>query len=172
MIDSIYTETKNLVIDIKQKKYNDIYIYFDSEIIDADKYRDIIKILSDAEEDDRVFIVLNTIGGLVSTTSQILNALIETKAKTKSIIHEASSGGSMLALYCDEVEVKQFGYMFIHAPSGGMPGKLNERLSMAEHLKSHYNRMFKEVYKGFLSEVLQKAFSNTVKLLESNVVVE
>lgn len=149
----INTEEKNLLVNVITRAYNEIIINIDNEIIEPSKYRDVYDTLYKADVGDTVIIVLNTVGGYLATQNQIINNLLDTKAKTKAIIHEASSVGSAIALACDEIEVKKFGYMFIHNAFAGAIGKMNEIEIRIEHLKEWIHTAFTELYQGFLTDI-------------------
>lgn len=127
------------------------YINIDNEIAIAEKYRPAFNILRTAGPDDVVVLVLNTPGGLVSTTMQMYNYLLTTNATTVAEIHTAYSGGSILALACDNVHVAKFGSMMIHSISASSFGKIHE-LEGHVNFFNHFNeKAFRELYSGFLS---------------------
>ena len=155
----INVEDKNYAINKIKKSYNEIYINIDDEIEEPKKYRDIYTTIEQAEQDDTIYVVLNTIGGRISTMNQMVNCLLNTKAKTKAIIHEASSAGTGIALSCDEIEVKKFGYMMFHNASGGAYGKINEIESRVDFIKQWTKEVFLDLYRGFLTDVeIQQMF--------------
>ena len=58
--------------------------------------------------------------------TQFFHAMLNTKAKIKSIIYNACSAGVYIALCADEIEVTHFGYMMLHNLSSGIEGKIND----------------------------------------------
>ena len=152
---TLNTEEKKLLVNVisTTKVYNDIYINLDDEIDFSKNYRDVYDTLIKATEDDKIFVVLNTIGGYISSMNQIINNLLETKSTTTAIIHEASSAGAGIALACDKIEVKKFGYMMLHNVSGGAHGKVHELESRIEHTKEWSKEINTELYRGFLTDV-------------------
>lgn len=149
----INVEDKNYAISKIKKSYNEIYINIDDEIEEQKKNRDIFITIDQAEQDDIIYVILNTIGGRLSTMNQIVNHLLDTKAKTKAIIHEASSAGTGIALACDEIEVKKFGYVMFHNASGGACGKIHEIESRVDFIKGWTKEIFTSLYRGFLTDV-------------------
>lgn len=158
IVDTVDSVKEGIVNTIK-KSHNEIIINIDDDIEGPSKYRDVYDVLYKADSKDTVTVVLNTPGGYLATQNQMVNCLLDTKAKTKAIIHEASSAGVGIALACDEVEVKKFGYMFIHNASGGAVGKLNEVIIRSDHFKTYWQSVMSELYRGFLTEVeIQQVF--------------
>lgn len=150
---------KEGIVNYVNKSYNEIIINIDDEVDSPSKYRGVYDALYKAESKDSVTVILNTPGGYLATQNQMVNCLLDTKAKTKSVIHEASSAGVGIALACDEVEVKKFGYMFFHNASGGAWGKVNEVIIRSDHFKTYWQSVMSELYRGFLTEVeIQQVF--------------
>jgi ATP-dependent Clp protease protease subunit len=147
------TQEKNSLVNIISRGYNDIYINIDDDIESPKTYRDVYDTLLKSTIDDRIFVVLNTCGGRIASMNQIVNTLLETDSCTTAIIHEASSAGAGIALACDKIEVKKFGYMMIHNMSSGAFGKLNEIDIRIEHVKKWNKEISNELYRGFLTDV-------------------
>lgn len=160
--DNTFDSTESVkegLVNYVNKSYNEIIINIDDEVDSPSKYRGVYDALYKADSKDSVTVILNTPGGYLATQNQMVNCLLDTKAKTKAIIHEASSAGVGIALACDEVEVKKFGYMFIHNASTCAFGKVNEVTTRTDHLKTYWRTIMSELYRGFLTEVeIQQVF--------------
>jgi len=152
LLDQISENGCDLVQTEKEER-NLHYINIDGPIIDPDKYRQVYSILRKASLDDLVILILNTAGGLVSTTMQLYNYLLTTNATTIAEIHTAYSGGSVLALACDNIHVAKFGSMMIHSLSAGSSGKMHEIEGQVAFFNQFNDKTLRELYSGFLTEV-------------------
>ena len=74
----INIEDKNYAVTKIKKSYNEIYINIDDEIEEQKKNRDIFITIDQAEQDDIIYVILNTIGGRLSTMNQMVNYLLDT----------------------------------------------------------------------------------------------
>jgi ATP-dependent protease ClpP protease subunit len=151
------TQEKNSLVNVIPRSCNDIYINLDATIDEPKTYRDVYDTLIKSNADDKIYVIINTHGGYISAMNQIVNNLLETKSETTAVIHDASSAGAGIALACDNIVVKHFGYMFIHNASTGSYGKINELDAFVEHRKRWVNEMSNALYRGFLTDVELKS---------------
>jgi ATP-dependent protease ClpP protease subunit len=129
------------------------YVNIDGEIKDPSCYRDFFNLLDFASENDTIIIRLNTMGGDISTTIQIVNGLNKTRARTVCELYQAYSAGSIIALCCSEVLIMQFSSMMIHNIITGMSGKISDMKSYVDFSHKYYGHSFmKVIYEGFLSQ--------------------
>lgn len=140
------------LVQTEKEERNLYYVNIDGPIVEPDKYRQVYSILRKASPDDIVILILNTIGGLVSTTMQLYNYLLTTNATTIAEIHTAYSGGSVLALACDNIHVAKFGSVMIHSLSAGSSGKMHEIEGQVAFFNQFNDKTLRELYSGFLTE--------------------
>lgn len=138
---------------IKNTKSTTIYdVYIDDDIKQAYEYRDVFNLLATCTEKDTVRFHINTLGGYIDTAIQFFHSLLNTKAKTISIIYSACSAGAYIALCADEVEVTHFGYMMLHNLSSGIEGKINDVHEYSTFTINQNNYIVEQLCFGFLSK--------------------
>jgi ATP-dependent protease ClpP protease subunit len=159
-----YEETEEFVMDHYAKRisdnfiqttsytYNTHIIYIDEGIEAPNKYREVCKLLIDAQEADTIVFVLNTPGGYVDSALQIIDHIKLSRAKVVCRVYDASSAGTWLMLACHEVYLTEYAKIFIHGISQGMYGKMQEIQSQSMYEISKDRRLIKDIYKNFLTE--------------------
>ena len=80
------------------------------------------------------------------------SALLKTKARTKAVIINAYSSGSIVAMSCDEIELTPFCSMMIHNASSGSGGKLGDMAGYANFKSDYFAEWYAQLYAGFLTE--------------------
>jgi len=63
-----------------------------------------------------------------------------------------ASAATMLSLSCDKLEVADHTSFMIHSSSGGISGKTHETKAYMEFSDKNTRGIFKDVYKGFLTD--------------------
>lgn len=115
-------------------------------------YNDLIQVLAHAEEDDKVRIWVDTVGGRIDTTMRILAALRDTEAESTVIgCGQATSAGSILFLRANNVVVLPEMTMMIHSASYGAMGKQSEIADSVGFNTKELNKLLEETYFGFLT---------------------
>lgn len=126
--------------------------YLTHVIDDSFNFNDLFDILRKASDKDEVFIHINSPGGYVDASSQIINNIKECSAVVTTIMEgQATSAASMIFLSGDEKIVRNHGYMLCHYYSGGCGGKGNEIISRAKFGDKYMRNLFKEIYNKFLT---------------------
>jgi ATP-dependent protease ClpP protease subunit len=116
-------------------------------------YVELIALLEACKPQDNVILNLATPGGYLSTALLIRDALKFTEASTVAYIAaEVASAGTMIALSCDNLEVADDASMMIHYYSQGVYGKGNELKARADFEARSMPKLFKKVYKTFLTK--------------------
>ena len=106
-------------------------VFFDENIGEPSKYRDLINALYMANETDEFNFFINSSGGDLNACMAIVEAVKSTSAFVRAIINgEAHSAASIIALSCDEVVVTDSASMMIHTASYGTGGSTH-------NVKSH-----------------------------------
>ena len=130
----------------------DIHYYISGPIGDAEKYIDLIDLLYSRRDGDVVYIHLNTPGGSLDTTIQILNAIEACKGTVVTIADgSVASAGTLILLSGRNIVVNPFSYIMFHDGTERMGGKLNENLKQAQFVYKFAKQLFNDVYSPFLT---------------------
>lgn len=129
-------------------------VYISKPITAPSKYIQLFELLRSADETETINFFLNTPGGRLDTTAQLLHAMAETKAETVAhLVSGVASAGTMIALACDNMAVYPYGYMMIHNASGGAGyDKINLMAQGAIHAAEWCADIANNVYKHFLTD--------------------
>ena len=130
-----------------------IHVYFNDRITDPRDYTDVIHTIRKSSQDDTIHLHINSVGGYLSTTLQIIDALQQTDAYVVAYLEsEASSCATMLFLCADNWIIGRFSHMMFHNVSYGSVGKAHEIEAMVEFSKKNCEDIVKSLYEGFLTE--------------------
>jgi ATP-dependent protease ClpP protease subunit len=129
-----------------------ISIDIDDDFYGPTSFRAVIRAIEEARAGDTIEIKLNSNGGDTQAAQAIYVALLKTLAKTKAIIINAYSAGSIVAMACDEIEPTPFCTMMIHNASTFSGGKLGDLAGKAAFLNDYFGEWFQQLYAGFLTE--------------------
>lgn len=159
--------TKNVTVDVKnsngfemesEKTYfvsssgKDYHFYLSSDIGEAESYVSWLQVMRSATQDDRVFFHINSPGGVIHTTMQILQAMDECQATIfGSVEGECCSAATMILLNCDNYMLSPYTYFMVHNFSGGTYGKGNEMQSKVEFEKRWFDNIAYSTYQGFMT---------------------
>lgn len=128
------------------------HFYINNEINDIDPYLDMINTLKTAEEHDTVFIYLNTPGGNLDTTVQIISAIKQSQASVITALEgSVASAGTLIFLSGDKFMVNPNCTFMIHNYSQWTGGKGNEVVLHVEYQMSWFKKLANDIYKNFLS---------------------
>jgi ATP-dependent protease ClpP protease subunit len=151
--------TVNQTTVIGQEQYifqeeNKFSVYINKAIGAPSRYTELFDLLQSATENEHIDFFLNTVGGRLDTTAQLVAMMDNTRASTSChILGPVMSAGTLIALAADDLSVSAFGYMMIHNASGGTPwDKVNLTAQYANHSKSWCEGIFRKVYASFLTE--------------------
>lgn len=127
-------------------------IYIDGEITAPADYRDAMAILETAAPNDQVTISINSGGGRMDTGVMLINGIKACQAPVRAQIHaDCGSMATGIALACDDWQLGEFAYFFIHTATYGMLGKDQEVKTQAEFMDKYVDKFLKSLYTGFLS---------------------
>jgi len=137
--------------------YNDYFplykVFLDFNIGEPDIFRELFKNLEEADDKTKFEFILNTQGGRMDTTIQLIDYIRKTKAQTKAVIYVAMSSGSLIALACKDVIVAPFATMYIHNVQYGFTyGDLNKGKALTDIHVQRTENIFGTIYKGFLTD--------------------
>jgi len=128
------------------------HFYISQAIGDPDGYIDMIYEITNAAEEDVVYIHLNTIGGQLDTGVQIINAIQNSGATVVTILEGvAHSLGTLIFLAGDERVVNDHCMMMFHNFSAGVAGKGNEMVSELTATVKWFEALANDFYVPFLT---------------------
>ena len=129
------------------------HFYITSEIGDVEHFLELIHTLKTAEPHDTVFIYLNTPGGNLRTTIQLITAMRQTNATIITCLEgEVSSAGTMIFLTGHKYLVNPNCSFMIHNYSGGILGKGQEIAAHAKFIEKYSRSLLNDIYNDFLTE--------------------
>lgn len=132
---------------------NEYDFYLSRAVEDPERFIEAIQIIATAKKEDKVNIYLNTPGGRLDTTIQLINAIRNSEAEVCAhIMSECHSAGTFIVLACDTWVVHPHILMMFHNYSGGIFGKGNELVSRLEAEQKWFEAMCRDIYVPFLSE--------------------
>lgn len=140
-------------IKVNQKLSREITIFLDNVLGSPDNYRDELWTIINAQESDDIVLVMNTVGGDLSTALAFREALQMSHAPTTAIImNECASGGTIIALSCENVGALDSCEFMIHTGKSGIYGNINNIKDYGEFQDKQINKLIEKVYSGFLSK--------------------
>ena len=141
----------SLIKTIKQN-INIHQVFFDEDIGEPKKYRDLINMLYIASESDEFNFFMNSSGGQLSAALAIIEGIRGTEATVRAIITgECHSAASIITLNCHEIMVTDSAQMLIHTASYGSGGNAHMVQKHVDFSTRHINKMLDDTYTGFLS---------------------
>lgn len=146
----IYEKTTAEIPDkVAGKEY---IVYLDTKILATYQYRDLFYLFDNAAEKDVIVLKINTSGGKVGTTIQLMESIKNCKGKVIGEIFYAMSAGAMVAFSCDEVRVADYGVVLIHNIGGTVYGSTTRVESRSNLFRYLNNSAIRNLYKGFLTK--------------------
>jgi len=146
------------IIKVNSELYR---VYMLDEIGTPEEYGELVELLNDLDETVTIEWFLNSPGGVLSSATMILDAMFRCRAKiVGKLSGMVASAATMLTLAFDEVEIAPYIEFLVHNYSGGLQGKGNELKLQQEFVNKETAKLFKEVYKGFLTPAEIKRIMN------------
>ena len=128
-------------------------VYITGAIGEAEDYLELFDKIRNAGENDFIKLHINSPGGYLSTATQFLRCLQETRASViASVEGECSSAATILLLAASSFEVSDHSTLLFHTFSSGMGGKGNELRERSKFDSSWSEKYFHDIYKDFLSK--------------------
>lgn len=127
-------------------------IEIDGDFNEPAEYRGLIQAIEAAREIDRINLRINSNGGDTQSAQAFYSALLKTPARTKAIIINAYSSGSIVAMACDSIELTPFCSMMVGNVAGGTGGKLGDMAGYATFKAGYFSEWYGQLYAGFLTE--------------------
>lgn len=155
----MHQETK--AVFTQQQVSNVFHLYISGSIGEPENYTEIFQVLRCAGPNDVVNLYLNTPGGYFNTSVQFRAALLGTQATTIAHLEgECFSGGSIIALSCDDLVLHNHSILMLHTYSGGSWGKSPDLLRSVSFQDGWIKEAMQDTYENFLNaEEMQKLFN-------------
>ncbi len=91
------------------------HFYINDVIDDADDYTELIDALYQGQPNHTVYIHLNTPGGRLDVTMQVINAIRSSEATVVGIADgQVASAGSLILFACPNIAVQPMSYEMLH----------------------------------------------------------
>ena len=150
------------------------HFYIIDEIGEPDSFLDLINTLKTAEEHDTVFIYLNTPGGSLQTTVQVISAMRQSRATIVTCLEgEVCSAGTLIFLSGHRHIVNPNCTFMIHNYSQWLGGKGNEVALRVKYSEHYFKKLAIDLYNGFLSdEEIEAVIEGKDYWMESEEVIE
>jgi len=129
-------------------------VYILDEIYAPVEYGELVELFHDLDDDVTVEVYLNTNGGSLDSAIMLIDAMKNSNARViGKLSGMVASAGTMLTMAFDEVEVAPYTSFMIHnySSSGGGAIKGNELKVQQAFTEKETAKLFREVYKGFLT---------------------
>ena len=140
----------NLKIHVEAVSF---HFYINDAIDDADDYVELIDALYQGQPNHTIYIHLNTPGGRLDVTMQIINAIRSSEATVVGIADgQVASAGSLLLFSCPNIGIQPLSYVMLHDGSEGAFGKANENLKQAQFTSKLLSKIAHSVYEPFFTK--------------------
>lgn len=127
--------------------------YLSGEIESPENYIEWFQTMRHCSQADVIKIYINSGGGHIDTTIQMLRALNETEATViTSVEGMCASAATMIFLQGDNFEVSEYSMFMFHTYSGGAIGKGGEMWEQLQHERKWSEHLLRNIYKDFLTE--------------------
>ncbi len=137
---------------IKDTKHTRYHVLLDDNIGAPEEYRRHFDLMREATKNDEIVFYISSYGGYLDTTVAYVYAMLDTKAKTKSVIYTAASAATLIAFAADEVDAKPIGTIMLHNFSVQQQGKGNELRAKTAFDDKQFKAMCDMLYKGIVTD--------------------
>lgn len=127
------------------------YMYITDTITAPSDYTNVYSTFEKAKEGDTIEAWFCTPGGRKDTLDLFRGAVSNSKARTKAILGDVASAGTIIPLAFDELVALPNTEFMIHSASSGAWGKYHEMLAGVRFWEEEMPKHFKNYYKDFLT---------------------
>jgi ATP-dependent protease ClpP protease subunit len=154
LIQELYGREDQSIKFYKQTIPVGIYhFYISGEIKEARYYAELLNVLKTAEVHDTVILYINSEGGDLFTTIQIISAIEKSSANViTSLDGCAYSAATMIFLAGKKHIISPYCTFMIHNYSGAMVGKGHEISSQLKFTDNFIKTFTNKIYKNFLTQ--------------------
>lgn len=129
------------------------HFYVNDSIRDPEDYTDLIDCLYQARPSDSIYIHLNSNGGRLDITMQIINAMKSSDANVTAIADgEVASAATLILFSAPRIGIQDFSYVMLHDGAEGLGGKINENVKQALFTAKLIKKIAYDCYQPFFSE--------------------
>jgi ATP-dependent protease ClpP protease subunit len=140
-------------------------VFLDSEIEEPAKYRELISLLINAGENDRIHLFINSNGGHLDSAGAIISGILATNAEVTAFLMGAChSAASLIAMYCHNVHVFDTAYIMIHTASFGSSGNTPTVKAHTDFTIKQCETLMIDAYEGFLNPKELEKVLNGIEL--------
>lgn len=173
--DSRFIEKAPAVAFYNQTQQVSSYRFYISDAIEEpERYHQMCQVLRQAGERDTVYIHLNSPGGQLDSTVQIIAAMKECRGQVITVADGiVASAATLIFLAGDGFIVNPHCLMMLHNYSGGAFGKGHEMVAQISADERWFNRIAADYYVAFLTKrELQKMIKGEDFWFTSDEVIE
>lgn len=131
----------------------DRHFYINGAIDDEEDYIDLIDCLYQGKPNESIVIPLNTPGGRLDITMQIINAMRASDANVITFADgQVASAGSLILFASENIGISPYSYVMLHDGSEGAGGKINENVKQALFSQKLIRKIAMDIYQPFFTE--------------------
>lgn len=122
--------------------------------ITSDSQTDLCDILRSCDHESEVIIYINSNGGDIVQTMQIINAMKDSCATVTAVADgSVASAASLILLCAHRIVINPHSFIMCHSYSGFRAGKAHELMTSVTFINDSITDLMKECYEGFLTNV-------------------
>ena len=151
-----------------------IVIRINSPIGEPDEWSEEVSAIQTATENDIIHIYINSPGGNLFTTTELLSAMLQSKAHIiTEITGEACSAGMLLFLAGHEFMVSDDASAMCHGASYGAYGTQGQVHDNVMHSTKHLTKLAYKYYEGFLEpDEIERLLEGKEYWMEAEEIIE
>jgi len=140
-------------------------VFLDSEIEEPGRYRDLISLLNNASQSDKIHLFINCNGGNLDSSGAIISGILSSRAEVTAFLMGAChSAASLITMYCHAVHVYDTAYMMIHTASFGSSGNTPTVKAHTDFTVKQCEKLMIDAYEGFLTKSEMDKVLNGIEL--------
>lgn len=129
------------------------HFYILGVIEGPEKYLDLVQTLKTVEEHDTVFIYINSVGGSLYTTIQIINAIQNCHGTVVTVLEgEACSAATIIFLAGHKHIINPFGAFMVHKYSHGVEGKGSDVKAQVMFTERYFDQIAYTLYADLMTK--------------------
>lgn len=129
------------------------HFYILGVIEGPEKYLDLVQTLKTVEEHDTVFIYINSVGGSLYTTIQIINAIQNCNGTVITCLEgEACSAATIIFLAGHKHIINPFGAFMVHKYSHGVEGKGSDVAAQVKFTERYFDQIAYALYADLMTK--------------------
>ena len=151
--DFLEEDEKAFNVYFKERTRKEYSLYLNGTIESSSQFEAANNQLRSANEGDLFNIYINSGGGSLSASLELVNSIQSSQALVMGhIVADASSAAGMIFLACDEWALYDVSTMMVHNITAGAGGKGHELKAHAKFLDKLSHRILNKFYAGFLTK--------------------